>query len=68
MFKNKKFEVKMMKDEDPKDLYQVDFDQHANRRQLIEDVSTQAIVVIGLYMAADTLRKCAIHTVATKIK
>jgi hypothetical protein len=68
VFKNKSFIVKVAKDEDLQDNgVDSPFDTHANRKDLIEDATAAAIVVVGFYMLADTARKCIIHTVATKI-
>ena len=63
MFNNRKFEVKLVKD-DPK-VEQVD--KPVNIDDLAETVVSGAIVVIGAYMLGDTIRKCVCHAVATRM-
>jgi hypothetical protein len=63
MFNNRKFEVKLVKDDQK--VEQVD--KPVNIDDLTETVVGGAIVVIGAYMLGDTIRKCVCHAVATRM-
>jgi len=63
MFNNRKFEVKLVKDDQK--VEQVD--KPVNIDDLAETVVGGAIVVIGAYMLGDTIRKCVCHAVATRM-
>jgi hypothetical protein len=38
-----------------------------DRTDLVREIAKGAVAVVAFYMAADTLRKCIVHTVATRI-
>lgn len=63
MFNNRKFEVKLVKDDQK--VEQVD--KPVNIDDLTETVVGGAIVIIGAYMLGDTIRKCVCHAVATRL-
>jgi hypothetical protein len=65
MFKNRKFEVKVVKDEEAPPPQVV-----VQKLDLEEAIvySTLAVsAVIGVYFLGSTLRACAVHTVAVKV-
>lgn len=66
MFKNKGLLVKLAQAKDDEYIAERQL-THAERKVLIQKTADNAMVLIGFYMAADTLRKCIIHTVATKV-
>lgn len=65
MFKNRKFEVKVVKDEEAPHpqvvVKKLDIDEAIVYGTIA--VST----VIGVYFLGSTFRACAVHTVATKV-
>lgn len=63
MFKNRKFEVKMVKDNE--NVTQVN--KPVDMNDLAETVVGGTIVIIGAYMLGDTIRKCICHAVATRV-
>lgn len=69
MFKNRSLLVKMIKDVSPEETQEtqehINWGAHAH--VLIDEATTGVAAIIIVYMAADTLRKCIIHTVATKV-
>lgn len=72
MFKNKKLEVKLVSD-DNDDRQCIHFktpitDYVQLARETGKDVVKGAVVLTAVYIAADTLRRTAVHIIATKIK
>lgn len=69
MFKNRSLIVKMAKDVEPNEAKPEDkISWGAHVSVLMEEAVKGGAILIGAYMAADTLRKCIIHTVATKVQ
>ena len=65
MFKNRSFHVKMVKDEEtPAEPSKPPFDY----RYIVDEVAAGAVIVIGSYFLADTLRGIITHIVVTKVK
>jgi len=58
--RNRSVNVKLVKD-------QQDAKLDSDPTDLVRAITKGAVEVIVLYMASDTLRKCIVHTVATKI-
>jgi hypothetical protein len=69
MFKNRSFLVKVVKDQElekPAELAPTNPPEDVII-EVVKEGSKYAAGLIGIYMAADTLRKIAIHTAATHI-
>lgn len=74
MFRKRKLEVKVVKDQDTSNSFE-DLQNHnalvrevgANANVLIDNVVVGGLMLIGAYFAADTVRHCVIHTVAVKV-
>lgn len=72
MFQKHSMLVKYVKDNPTQD--QIEPVQHLTpddfsplAREIITSVAGGAIVLTGVYVAADTIRRCLVHIVATKI-
>jgi hypothetical protein len=61
--RNFSFLVKPIKDKPNAELGS----DSTNRTDLVREIAKGAVAVVAFYMAADTLRKCIVHTVATRI-
>lgn len=73
MFKNRAFVVKIVNDADIADaqdaLPPVSAPEYMSiARETVSEVGGYAIVIVGGYMIADTLRQIAVHTAKTYIK
>ena len=72
MFKNKKLEVKLV-DDSHMPNYMPNPKMHtedvlAFAKDAAKDVIKGTAVIMATYIAADTLRRAAVHIIATKIK
>lgn len=71
MFKNHTVQMKVVKDQksnknESQDQPSVDYVQIA--RESSKDLVKGTALLLGTYLAGDTLRKIAIHIVATKVR
>lgn len=66
MLNKRSFIVKVRKDSDLEEIDDKRMD-YAHISVLQDRVAQNIILCIGAYMLSDTLRKCIIHTVATKV-
>jgi len=59
-FRNRSINVKLVKDKQDAKL-------DSDPTDLVRTITKGAVELVVVYMASDTLRKCIVHTVATRI-